>query len=127
MNPGTRSMPQRLPCPLDVRTASTRQARDDGTADHFCDRPHRLEVALRGDGKAGFNNVYPEAVELMRQPKLFLLIHAAAGRLLAISKGRVENGNSRFVHNYFLKRRACRLTVGNSPIRQAGLLRPALL
>jgi hypothetical protein len=63
----------------------------------------------------------------MRQPKLFLLIHAAAGRLLAISKGRVENGNSRFVHNYFLKRRACRLTVGNSPIRQADRLRPALL
>src|SRR5437660_8628518 len=81
-------MPEGLPGPLDVRTAGARQARDDGSADHFGDRLHRLEVALGGDGEAGLNNVYAEAVELMRQPKLFLLVHAAAGKASAGASAR---------------------------------------
>jgi hypothetical protein len=35
----------------------------------------------------------------MRQPQLFLLVHAAARGLLSIPKRRIEYRNSRFVHN----------------------------
>ena len=95
-------MLQGLPGALDVGTAGARQSGDDGAADDFGDRLHRLEIAIRGDGESGLDDVHAEAIELMGQAQFFLLVHAAAGGLLAISESGVKYSNSRFIHNHFL-------------------------
>ena len=77
---------KRLPGPLDVRRAGPGQAGDDGTPDGRCNRLHCGKVAFRGDGKAGFDDVHAQAVELVRQPQLFLHVHAASRRLLAVAQ-----------------------------------------
>src|SRR5262249_28114052 len=98
VNAGTGSMLQGLPGAFDVGAAGAGQSGDYGAADHFRDRLDGLKVTLGGDGEAGFDDIDAQAVELMGQAKLFLLVHAAAGGLLAISKSRVEYRNSRFFH-----------------------------
>ena len=88
----------RLPGPLDVRRAGAGQARDDGTANRRRDGLHRREIAFRGDGKSGFDDVHAQAIELMRQAQLLLHVHAAPGRLLAIAQGSVEYPDPRSFH-----------------------------
>ena len=50
-------------------------------------------------GEPGLDYIHAQPVELMRQPQLFLLVHAASRRLLAIAKGRVEDRDSLCIHN----------------------------
>ncbi len=81
---------QRLPGPLDVRRAGPRQAGNDGPPNGRGNGLHRGKVAFRGDGEAGLDDVHAQPVELVRQAQLFLHVHAAPGRLLAVAQGRVE-------------------------------------
>ena len=55
------------------------------------DRAHRLEVALGGDREAGLDDVHAEFRELPGHPELLADGHAAAGRLLAVAQGGVED------------------------------------
>ena len=49
-----------------------------------------VEVALGGDGEAGFEDVDAEGGELVGHAQLFVVVHGAAGRLLAVAEGGVE-------------------------------------
>ena len=80
----------RLPGALDIRRAGAGQPGDDGTPNGRRNRLHCGKIAFRGDGEAGFDDVHAQAVELVRQAQLFLHVHAASGRLLAIAKRGVE-------------------------------------
>ena len=91
VNARTRCILQCLPGALNVGTAGASQASNDRTTHHRRDRPHRLEVTVRGDGETGLNHVHSQTVELVSQAQLFLLVHAATRRLLAIAKRGVEN------------------------------------
>ena len=63
-------------------------------------RLHGFEVAIGGDRESGFDHVHAEAVELLGQVQLFLHIHAAARRLLAVTKRGVEDGDARPIHGF---------------------------
>src|SRR5580658_699096 len=105
MDAWTGSVLQSLPRALDVRPAGARQSRNDGAADLRGDRPHRFEVAVGSDGESRLDHVHTQAVELMSQTQLFRLVHAAAGRLLAVAKRSVENCNAGSLCGHdFLKR-----------------------
>ncbi len=93
-----RGSQQRLPGPVNVTSASTSQASNDGTPNRGGDALHGFEVAIGGDGESGFDHVHAQAVELLSQVQLFLHIHAAARRLLAVTKSGVENGDARLIH-----------------------------
>ena len=45
-------------------------------------------------GKPGFNHVDAQTVELVRQTQLFLVVHAAAGRLFSVAQSGIENGDA---------------------------------
>src|SRR5262249_54281159 len=62
-------------------------------------RLNRGKITVGGDGESRLDHIYPKAVELTRQAGLFLHIHAAARRLLAIAQSRVENRNSIALHH----------------------------
>ncbi len=53
-----------------------------------------FEVAARGGGKARLDDVDAQVRQRPRHPQLFRLRHAAAGRLLAVAQGGVENQHS---------------------------------
>jgi len=53
---------QGLPGPVDVVVVAARQAADDRALDLPGDGLHRLEVARRGDGKAGLDHVHAQIV-----------------------------------------------------------------
>ncbi len=48
------------------------------------------EVAVGGDGEAGFEDVDAEVRELVRHAQFFVVVHGAAGGLLAVAEGGVE-------------------------------------
>ena len=50
-----------------------------------------FEIAFRGDGEAGFEDVDAEFHQLARHLQLFGDGHAAARRLFAVAQGRIEN------------------------------------
>ena len=52
---------------------------------------HRLEVAVRGDREAGFDDVDAQAIELLGQAQLLGRRHAEARGLLAVAERRVED------------------------------------
>jgi len=60
-----------------------------------CYGAHRFEIAVGCDRKASLDYVHSQSVELVRQTQLFLLVHAAARRLLSISKSGVEDLDAR--------------------------------
>ena len=66
----------------------------DATIGNFGgDGAHRIEVARRSDGKAGFDDVDTQRFQLARQLQLFRAMHGKAGRLLAVAQRSVENMN----------------------------------
>src|SRR5208282_4492915 len=85
---------QGFPGALDIGAAGAGEARDDGAADDGGDGLHGLKVAVGGDGESGFDHVDTETVELMGHAQLFLVVHAATGRLFSVAQGGVENGNA---------------------------------
>src|SRR3989454_7577975 len=86
---------ERLPRALDIRGASTREARNDRPANRSGDRLHSREITARGDGKPCLDHIHAQTVELVRQTQLFLHVHTAARRLLAIAQGGVEYRDAR--------------------------------
>ena len=74
-----------------VERAAARQGRHLRPRKLAAYRIHGLEIALAGDGKAGFQNVHAEFDELLRHAQLFGNRHAAAGGLLAVAQSCIEN------------------------------------
>src|SRR5271157_1019428 len=97
---------QRLPGPVHVAGASASQTRDDGTPHRCGDLLYGFEVAIGRDGKSGFDHVHAESVELLGQAQLFLHIHAATRRLLAVTKRGVEDGDARPIHGFRTSRKS---------------------
>ena len=54
----------------------------------------RLEIAGRGNRKARLDDIHTELRQGVRHFELFLEVHAASGRLLAIPQRRIENDDS---------------------------------
>ena len=50
-------------------------------------------VAFGGDGEAGFEDVDAEGGDLVGHAELFVVVHGAAGGLLAVAQGGVEEDN----------------------------------
>ncbi len=50
----------------------------------------RVEVALAGDGETGFDDVDAEGRKLVGHAQLFFVVHGAAGGLLAVAEGGIE-------------------------------------
>src|SRR5215467_6189637 len=90
---------QRLCRALDVMFRGTRQRRNNWTRHGSSHGLNRGEIAVGCDRKSRLNNIYPQAVELTRQADLFLHIHTAARRLLAVAQSRIKNRNSIAVHH----------------------------
>ena len=91
---GTGGVFQSLPCAFDVGAAGASQAGDDWTSYDGRNRLDGFEIAIRRDGEAGLDHVHTQAVELVRHPQLFLMVHAAAGRLFSVAQSGVENRDS---------------------------------
>src|SRR5208282_40022 len=91
---------QSLPGAVHVAGTSASQASDDGTPHRGGDALYGFEVAIGGDREPGLDHVHAEAVELLGQSQLFLNIHAAARRLLAVTKRGVEDGDARPIHGF---------------------------
>ena len=98
MNAGPGGSLERLPGTFDVGRAGAGQGGDDGPPDGRRNRLHRGKVAFGSDGEAGFDDVNAQAVKLVRQSQLFLHVHAASRRLLAVAKGSVEYCDSCSFH-----------------------------
>ena len=81
---------QRLAGAVDVLEAGARQAADDGVLDELGDLAHRLEIAGRGNRKAGFDDVDAHLVEQFGDAQFFFMRHRGAGRLLAVAQSGVE-------------------------------------
>src|SRR5438477_5112764 len=91
MNPGMGRAPQSLRSPDHVRLGGAAKCGHRHVATFSRDRFDRREIAIRRDRKARLDNIDAQALELSRQAKLFLEIHRAARRLLAIPQSRVED------------------------------------
>src|SRR5689334_7969229 len=89
---------ERLPRALDIRGTSTRQAGNDRPANRSRNRLYSREITVRCDGKTRLDHVYAQTVELVRQTQLFLHVHAATRRLLAIAQGGIEYRDARSFH-----------------------------
>src|SRR5437016_4565437 len=75
-----------------------------------------FEITFGGDGKAGFDYVHAKPVELMRQTKLFLMVHAAAGRLFSVAKSGIEYGNARSFRGHVSPLKNSHLNVTDSAL-----------
>src|SRR5689334_883843 len=91
MDPRVLGVAHGLPRAVDVLQARAGQRGDDRPPHRPGDRFDRVEVALAGDGEPGFDDVDPEACELLRDLELLGHVQRDAGRLLAIAQGRVED------------------------------------
>jgi hypothetical protein len=92
VNPRFGRVLEGFPGTVDVGVVAAGQAADDRrTADRVGDFADRLEVAGRSDRKAGFDNIDAEGDEGLGDLHLLLQVHAAAGRLLAVAEGCVED------------------------------------
>src|SRR5690242_1266526 len=76
---------------LDIERAAARERGDLSPGKLAAHRVHGFEIALAGDREARFQNVYAELDQLFGHEQLFGDRHAAAGGLLAVAQGRVEN------------------------------------
>ena len=77
---------------LDVFLLGARQGGDARLANGLGDGGDGGEVALRGHGKAGLDDVHAQIFKGVGHGELFLRGHAAAGRLLAVAQGGVKKG-----------------------------------
>ena len=77
---------------FDVLAFAAGEGGDAGGAVHFAgDGLDGVEVAVGGDGEAGFDDVDAERGELVGEAQLFCVVHGAAGRLFAVAEGGVED------------------------------------
>src|SRR6186997_2695396 len=102
VDPWTRGILQRAPRGVDVFSSAARETRDDRAVDFTSHQIHRLPIAARGDWETGFDDVDPELGERLRDPQLFWLRHAAAGRLFAVPQRGIEDENPVGVDHRYL-------------------------
>jgi hypothetical protein len=93
---------QGFPSPFNVWAASAGESGNDGAADDCGDCLDGFEIAIGGNGESGFDHVGAEAVELVRQAQLFLMIHATTGRLFSIAQRCIENGDANLFRSHNL-------------------------
>ena len=104
VDPRPLGMAHRLPRPIDVVVAAAGQAADDRASDVAGDLADGLEIARRGDGKAGLDHVHAQLDQRLGDLHFLGQVHAGAGRLLAVAERRVEDDDvsgcflSRVVH-----------------------------
>jgi hypothetical protein len=91
MDSWTRGILQGAPRRIDISSGAARETGDDRALDFASHEIHRLPIAARRDWETGFDDVDPELRERFRDPQLFWLSHAAAGRLLAVAQRGVED------------------------------------
>ena len=100
-------MANRLGAAVDVLGGGARQAGDGGVFHPAGDFRHGFEIALRGDGEAGLDDIDAQGVQNVGDFQLFLKTHRGAGALLAIAQCGVEDihaigsgGVLRFGHGF---------------------------
>ena len=81
------------PGSFNVARTTSRQGGDDGAANLARQRPDRLKVAFRCDGKSGLDDVHAQPIELVRHAHLLGYVHAATRRLFSVAQGSIEYGN----------------------------------
>ena len=99
MNARTGRILESLPGSFNVHGTCAGQSSDDRPSNGGSHGLHGFEIAIRGNGKAGFDHVHAQAIELLRHPQLFLDVHAAAWRLFAVPQGGVEDRDARSLHS----------------------------
>jgi hypothetical protein len=77
--------------PFHVQCTAARQRRHLRRREFFAHRLDRLVLALGSDRESRFEDIDPEFRQLVGHPELLWHSHGTAGRLLAISQGRVED------------------------------------
>jgi|GEM_PF-5776136 len=75
---------------FDVLALATGEGGDFGAADFSGDGEDGLEVSVGGDREAGFEDVDAEVGDFVSHAELFGVVHGAAGGLLAVAEGGVE-------------------------------------
>src|SRR5687768_3383471 len=93
---------------IDVLLNCSRQPANRAALDDLRYLLDRLEVARRGDGESGFDNVYAQPLELPSDLQLLLNIQRSPRRLLPIPQRGVKNENS--VRHYPLRDSRSRFT-----------------
>ena len=91
MDARARRAAQRLPGAVDVLAGRAGKAGDSGIAQDTRDLAHGLEITVRGDGKAGLDHVDAQLFQHRGDAELLLQIHRAAGGLLPVAHGGVED------------------------------------
>ncbi len=87
-----------LPGAVDVLGVAAGQAADDGALDLAGDGLDRLEIAGRGDGEAGLDDVDAQLLEGVGHLELLGQVHAGARGLLAVAQGGVEDDEALVGH-----------------------------
>ena len=83
-----------LPGAVDVGLAAAGERRDDGLLRRARERLHGLEVAGRGRGEAGLDDVDAERLQVLKDEELVGEVHRAARGLLAVAEGGVEDSDA---------------------------------
>ena len=84
----------RLSGPGDVGADGTGEAGNGSVLDPLGNQRDRLEIAVRGNGKSGLDDVDAHRVQEIGDLDLFLEGHRRAGALLAVAQGGVEDQNT---------------------------------
>ena len=108
----------RLRTAVDVLGIGARQAGDDGVLGAAGDFAHRLEIAFRGDGKAGLDDVDAHVVEHLGDHELLLEGHGRAGALLAVAQRGVEYDDAVLV-GLVDGVHLCKFLLGGAPVMRA--------
>src|SRR5512142_2100015 len=91
VNAGAFRTTDRLPRPVDVSLNRPAESRYRALFDYPRNSANRLKVSRRGNRKAGLNDIHPQSLKLLRHPDLFVPVHAAPRRLLAITQRGVKD------------------------------------
>ncbi len=94
MNAPALRRPDRLGAAVDVLECGAGEPADHRILGAFGDLMHGREVAVRGDRKAGFDDVDAHLVEQSGDFEFLLVRHGRAGALLAVTQGGVEDNDA---------------------------------
>ena len=94
MDAPARSRADRFAGAVDVLVRRAGEPADDRALAALGDLVDGEEIALRGDGESGLDDIDAQVVEHFGDLKLLLMGHGRAGRLLAVAQGGVENDDA---------------------------------
>ncbi len=101
---GPRGAGHGLPGPLDVPGKGAAERGDDRLAALAGHGLHGGEVIFGGHGEAGLDDIHAQGLQLACHQQLLVQVHAAAGGLLSIAEGGVEDGDPLTAHGGLLHR-----------------------